>query len=83
MSNVIAFPEIFDSETAIGTARALVDYVKDKPKAKLLVIIKDDDSDQISVGWNHMTSSDMLFMIEFAKHRWWEKTFEQSPEIDE
>jgi len=75
MSNVIEFPRIFDSNTPSGVADALKDFVKDKPDAKLIVLIKDDENDILSMGWNHMNATDMALMLKFADYKYMSRTF--------
>ena len=75
MSNVINFPKIFDANTAVGVADALRDFVKDKPNAQLIVLIKHDEEDMLSMGWNPMPAADMALMLKFAEYKYMNKTF--------
>ena len=80
-SKVLEFPKMFRSDTPKGIAEALVDYVKDKPKAKMIVIINDEDGEELSMGWTPMPSSEMLLMLEFAKYKWEKRTFKDEDSL--
>jgi hypothetical protein len=73
--NVIAFPKVFSNSTALGIAEALADYVKDKPNAKIVVIINDIANEEITMGWNPMDAGELSLMLRFANYKWEQQTF--------
>lgn len=78
MTNVIDFPKMFKGSTPQGIAEALLDYVKDKPDAKMIVIIKDDYEDnegELTMGWTPMDAAEMILMIRYAEYKWLRRTF--------
>ena len=78
MSNVIEFPKIFDVETPQGVAKALGEYIKDRPSMKLLVILKDEEAQELNIGFSKMEMQELIFMIEFARNKWSQLAFEGS-----
>lgn len=76
-SNVFEFPTDQGGQTPLQIARALVDYVKDRPKANIVCIVSDPEEGSITMGWSKMEAAQLLLLIHFAKFKWERATFEE------
>ena len=63
--------------TPLSTARALLEYVKDKPNACVLAVVQDPDDGSITMGWSKMDSAEMSLILHYARWRWEKATFEE------
>ena len=77
MDNIFDLPVKDGGSTPLQTARALLDYVKDRPNSKVIAIVVDEGDSSITMGWSHMSSAEMSLMLRFANFKWEKTTFEE------
>lgn len=75
--NVFDFPVSLEGSTPLQIARSFLEYIKDKPKAKVIIVIKDDEDSTVSMGWSKMDAGEMSLMLRFANFKWERATFEE------
>jgi hypothetical protein len=63
--------------TPLATARSLVEYVKEKPNAKIMCVVQDPDDSSITMAWSAMDASDLCLMLTYSRWRWEKATFEE------
>lgn len=73
-NNIVDFPAT-EGDTALQIARALVDYVKNRPNAHVISIVSDPEESTITMGWSKIDAAHMLLMLHFANMKWEQSTF--------
>lgn len=76
-SNVFELPVASGGSTPLEVSRALVDYIKDKPRSRVIAIVMDPDDSSITMGWSQMDSGDMALMLNYSMFRWQNATFKE------
>lgn len=76
-SNVVDMPIPSGNSTPLQLSRALLDYIKDKPEAKIIAIVLDPADSSITMGWSTMQSDTMCMMLHFSMFKWEKATFEE------
>lgn len=76
-SNVFEFPVNNEGQTPLQVARALVEYIKDRPNAHVMAVVSNPEDASITMGWSKMDAAHLLMMIRFADFKWEKATFEE------